>query len=81
MAEPSSLRKSGSTRAWRLLRARVLAEEPLCRWCRTAASVHVDHIVPRDRGGDDRRENLAGSCRPCNLARGSGEAPVKRQPW
>lgn len=81
MSEPSALKKTGSTRAWRLLRARVLHEEPLCRWCRTRSSEHVDHIVPRERGGNDSRENLAGSCKPCNLARGSGSVPMVREPW
>lgn len=70
----SSLSNEGSTRAWRKLRARVLAEEPVCRWCGNAPSDQVDHIVPRVAGGDDRRDNLAGSCRSCNLTRGARAA-------
>ncbi|WP_372498531.1 HNH endonuclease [Yinghuangia soli] len=52
-----------------MIRALVLAEEPTCRWCGTVADC-VDHIIPRKHGGTDDRANLAGSCTPCNLARG-----------
>ncbi|WP_425582326.1 HNH endonuclease [Streptomyces synnematoformans] len=68
----SALRPGGSSRKWRVLRAVVLSEEPVCRWCQNAPTTHVDHIIPRARGGDDRRENLCGACGPCNLARGDG---------
>ncbi|MFI5861209.1 HNH endonuclease [Streptomyces sp. NPDC051546] len=67
---PSALTDAGSSSEWRRIRARVLAEEPECRYC-GAPSDTVDHIVPRKYGGDDRRENLAGACTPCNLARGA----------
>lgn len=77
----SSLKASGSTPAWRRIRAQVLAEEPNCRWCGTRASTEADHILSRQRGGDDRRENLAGSCKPCNLARGAGPKHTEREPW
>ncbi|MFE6404774.1 HNH endonuclease [Streptomyces alboflavus] len=68
----SALTDGGSTSRWRKTRAGVLAEEPTCRWCGVAPSTTVDHIIPRKHGGDDRRENLAGACEPCNLARGAG---------
>uniref|UniRef100_A0AAU2V8K7 HNH endonuclease n=1 Tax=Streptomyces sp. NBC_00003 TaxID=2903608 RepID=A0AAU2V8K7_9ACTN len=67
----SQLSETGSTRQWRQVRAAVLGEEPLCWQC-GEPSTEVDHIIPRKHGGDDRRSNLRGSCRPCNLARGSG---------
>lgn len=77
----SALGKSGSTRAWRTLRALVLAEEPLCRWC-GQPSTCVDHIVPRASGGTDGRANLAGSCQPCNLSRGARVASLPPSlPW
>lgn len=56
----------GSTRAWREVRAQVLAEEPECR-C-GAPSTDAGHIVARARGGSDDRANLTGQCTPCNLA-------------
>lgn len=77
----SSLSKTGSTSAWRRIRAQVLTEEPLCHWCQTNGATEADHVVSRERGGDDRRENLVGSCKSCNLARGAGPAHVEREPW
>ncbi|MFJ9433680.1 HNH endonuclease [Streptomyces sp. NPDC101490] len=76
---PSALSEQGSTAQWRRTRAAVLAEEPWCRWCGGPAA-EVDHIIPRRFGGDDRRENLAASCQPCNLAREQGHynAPPSR---
>ena len=62
---PSAHRR-GYGVAWQCLRLAVLAEEPLCRHCmlvgRVTAAVHVDHIVPRERGGTDERCNLQGLC-------------------
>ena len=58
----------GSTRAWRKLRAQVLAAEPRCRLC-GATSTEADHIIPVSRGGSDTRTNLRGVCRRCNLRR------------
>lgn len=54
--------------AWQRLRAQVLAEEPLCRWClargQYVASTDVDHI--NNDGDDNRRENLTGMCHSCH---------------
>lgn len=38
-------------------------------------SFHVGHVIPRDKGGSDRPENLQAECRRCNLKKGphSGE--------
>src|SRR5579871_470762 len=32
---------------------------------------HVDHVVPRVRGGTNQRDNLRAACVPCNLAKGA----------
>lgn len=39
----------------------------MCRYCGWWPAVHVDHIVPRSRGGSYNRENLAPACELCNL--------------
>lgn len=58
--------------AWKKLRAQVLAEEPLCRWCLArgeyVVSTDVDHIKDsrEDYSDDNRRENLAGLCHECH---------------
>lgn len=47
-----------------------------CEYCRARQDVcaytfHVEHIVPRSKGGADDSSNLALSCWPCNSAKGS----------
>ena len=62
------------TRAWRKLRDRVVAEEPVCQLglpgC-TGASTTADHIVTvRDRPDLALvRSNLRGACQHCNKSR------------
>jgi 5-methylcytosine-specific restriction protein A len=58
-----------ATRAWRKLRALVLAEQPFCQLCEAAGvvtyasrSVVVDHIKPLSEGGSNDRDNLQGLC-------------------
>ena len=36
------------------------------------ATFHVEHIVPRSRGGSSRLENLAWACPGCNLHKAGG---------
>lgn len=43
-----------------------------CEYCRMheslqGATFHVEHIVPRSRGGDSTLDNLAWACPGCNL--------------
>jgi 5-methylcytosine-specific restriction endonuclease McrA len=70
---------TGSTREWRRLRARVVAEEPIC-WLRlpgcTVRSTTADHIIPISVRPDLRmvRSNLRGACSHCNYVR--QETPV-----
>lgn len=66
-------RKVGlNSAAWKKLRAVVLAEEPLCRWCLArglyVASTDVDHIVDtrEDYSDNNCRQNLAGMCHECH---------------
>lgn len=45
---------------------------PRCEYCRMdaelqGATFHVEHIVPRARGGSSDPENLAWACPACNL--------------
>jgi len=58
----------GYDHGWRKKRARVLTEEASCRACDAPADPedHVDHIVPKARGGTDDRENLQRLCRACH---------------
>lgn len=69
MSRRSALSRSGSTSAWRKLRAQVLSEQPVCAMCGTEQATEVDHIVEREHGGDDRRDNLRGLCRLCHAGK------------
>lgn len=42
-----------------------------CTYCGSdEGPFHVDHIVPRSRGGTDDEENLTVACQTCNLSKG-----------
>lgn len=61
---------------WKHLRARVIREEPVCRLqlsCCTRWSTTADHIIPVSHRPDLKyvRQNLRGSCYPCNMRRGN----------
>jgi 5-methylcytosine-specific restriction endonuclease McrA len=66
-----------NTRRWRVIRDRVVREEPLCRLrlpgC-TIISTTADHIRPRKLYPQltYERSNLRGACRQCNMRRGDG---------
>lgn len=53
---------------WRKLRARVLAEEPLCRMCAARGLVTVATCVDHASGdpSDNSRQNLVSLCEPCH---------------
>lgn len=62
---------------WERVRARVLADEPLCRLCRTARATEVDHIRPFQGLADPlrlARPNLRPVCAPCHRARTARQA-------
>lgn len=71
-----SAARRGYGRRWQRLRLMILARDPMCRCgldgcdhepgrC-VRPSEHVDHIVPRARGGDDSEGNLQGLCAGCH---------------
>ena len=69
------------TRAWTVLRDRVVREEPTC-WlrlpCCTGASQTADHILTVSERPELAmvRDNLRGVCGPCNRAR--GDTPIEQ---
>ena len=58
-----------STKGWRKMRRAVLAKQPMCADCGSRRATHVDHIVPRKRGGTEAIENLQGLCPSCHTAK------------
>ena len=42
----------------------------VCAYCKTdSGPFHIDHIMPKSRGGSDNLENLTVACAPCNLSK------------
>jgi 5-methylcytosine-specific restriction endonuclease McrA len=66
----SSLKKSGSTTAWRKIRQEVINRDGCCQMCGTEERLTVDHIVPRILGGTDSMSNLQVLCGSCNSSKG-----------
>lgn len=65
------LSESGSTRAWRRLRAAVLARDKgRCHYCGGLGADSADHVMPRARGGLDEMGNLVAAHLRCNKAKG-----------
>ena len=56
---------------WHIVRSIVLERDGhVCTYCGSDRQLEGDHIVPLRRGGSNAFDNLATSCRPCNLSKG-----------
>ena len=54
-----------------------------CQYCGATPPgeiLEVDHITPVSKGGDNDKDNLITSCRPCNSGKGAGELSDIPQP-
>ena len=63
MSQPEAYRQSVEARAG-----------GTCEYCRllqaaTGVTFHIEHLVPRSRGGETMMSNLALSCPGCNMAK------------
>jgi 5-methylcytosine-specific restriction endonuclease McrA len=73
---------SAHGRPWQRIRTAVLNRDGWnCRHCGShvhprclvngcPTCAHVDHVLPRSKGGSDHPSNLVAACQRCNLARG-----------
>ncbi len=60
-------RKIYLSKRWRILRRRVLYDNPICQACDNSLATDVDHITPIERGGDPWfRANLQALCARCH---------------
>lgn len=76
----SSLKKKGLDNLvlrWLKLRVVILDRDSFtCKYCGRSpmkdksVELHVDHKIPRNRGGTDDLDNLITSCEQCNLGKG-----------
>lgn len=56
---------------WQRVRLKVLERDTwTCRYCSRPAN-HVDHVLPKSRGGKDVLDNLVAACRRCNCSKGA----------
>ncbi len=82
--ERGSRHARGYGRRWEKLRAVILGRDKhLCQPCLKAgrltthkpgASLQVDHITPKAKGGTDDPGNLQAICEPCHRAKTQAEA-------
>ncbi len=78
-AQRGTAAQRGYNARWRRLRLMFLAENPLCSdpyhvHCGTPAlATDVDHIMPRERGGDDDWINLQALCHSCHSRKTAAE--------
>lgn len=40
-----------------------------CFYCGSLEDIHLDHVIPISRGGNDSIGNLVPACKPCNLSK------------
>jgi hypothetical protein len=73
--QTSSKPKKKSKKSYRDHRLHLLDKfdgQALCHWCHKVLNLRtstIDHLIPRSRGGTDRRTNLVLACYGCNQAK------------
>lgn len=61
-----------NTAQFKAQRLRVLNRDAhTCYYCGANDATHVDHVVPKAKGGGDELDNLVAACARCNLRKGS----------
>lgn len=67
-------RESLSKRLGKVARQIKARDNNCCVYCGSdgnGAHLHLDHLTPRSKGGEDTATNLVLACRRCNSARGN----------
>src|SRR5579885_1730881 len=54
---------------WRNVQEWFYEQAGTCRKCGTRLDLQVDHIVPKEEGGEDRLDNFQILCRRCNVTK------------
>lgn len=62
--------KRTNKKRWQKIRHRIFKRDNgTCHYCGAPAE-HIDHILPRCKGGEDSQDNLVAACASCNLSKG-----------
>lgn len=65
--------KSHLTLRWKVL----VRDKFTCQYCgrtpQQGVILHVDHIIPRSKGGQDVKENFVTACEDCNIGKTNAE--------
>ena len=62
--------RSGTTTIDKSVRRFIVDRDVSCVYCdQSEGPFHIDHILPRSRGGSDQIGNLALACAPCNISK------------
>lgn len=48
------------------LRKKILSVVGGCSFCGKKNNLTIDHIIPKSKGGTNKKENLQALCAPCN---------------
>ncbi|MFE9432330.1 HNH endonuclease signature motif containing protein [Streptomyces sp. NPDC006640] len=68
-------RKARLPSNWRVIRAKVLARDPICKICNVRPSTHCDHIEAKtDAHAEDRLQGLCGPCHDQKSSREGNDA-------
>ena len=60
-----------NTAQFKAQRLRVLRRDAnTCYYCGSDNATHVDHIIPKAKGGGDEMHNLVAACATCNQSKG-----------
>ena len=49
----------------------LMRDQSSCQYCGSKSNLTIDHIIPKQKGGEDSWENLIIACSPCNSRKGN----------
>lgn len=67
----------------RKIKEALAAESKRCAYCgrffRALAKLTLDHVIPKSKGGSNKRANLVLACGPCNQKKGNADPALFRR--
>lgn len=53
------------------MRKKLINKNSICVYCGTNIKLHIDHIVPVSKGGENKESNIQILCSRCNFLKGN----------